>query len=129
MLLAGLLVSVLQGVLVAPVLVLQLTGQSFLLTSLLSGAAQLVGSALTLPYTAAVTAVVYFDLRVRKEGYDLELLARGVGVDPPPEDPSDRPPGPAVPVGGWGAPTAPAGGWGAPAAPADGWGPGPGPGG
>lgn len=110
--LAGLLASVLQGILVAPVIVLQLTGQSFLLTSLLTGVAQLAGSALTLPYTAAVTAVVYFDLRVRKEGYDLELLARGVGVEPPPEDPADRPAGPVAPAGGWGAPAAPAGGWG-----------------
>jgi hypothetical protein len=131
-LLAGLLASVLQGILVAPVIVLQVTGSSFLLTSILSGLAQLVGSALTLPFTAAVTAVIYFDLRVRKEGYDLELLARGVGVDPPPADPADAPPAPAGPVappGGWGAPVPPAGGWGAPAPPPGGWGPGPGAGG
>jgi hypothetical protein len=40
-------------------------------------------SALTTPFTAAVIAAVYFDLRVRKEGFDLELLARRVGVEPP----------------------------------------------
>lgn len=28
------------------------------------------------PFTAAVTAVIYYDLRVRKEGFDIELLAR-----------------------------------------------------
>ena len=28
---------------------------------------------------AAVLTVLYFDLRVRKEGFDLQLLARGVG--------------------------------------------------
>jgi len=129
-LLASLLVSVLQGILVAPVIVLQLTGSSFLLTSILTGIAQLVGSALTLPYVAAVTAVIYFDLRVRKEGYDLELLARGVGVDPPPLDSRDAPPapiGPVAPSGGWGAPA----GHGVPAAPSGGWAPGgraPGPG-
>ncbi|MEW6153081.1 MAG: hypothetical protein AB1673_03690 [Actinomycetota bacterium] len=42
------------------------------------------GSVLTTPFTAAVITVVYFDLRVRKEGFDLELLARRVGVEPPP---------------------------------------------
>ncbi|HEX7132566.1 MAG TPA: hypothetical protein VF228_08325 [Iamia sp.] len=124
-LLAGLLASVLQGILVAPVIVLQLVEASFLLTSILTGVAQLVGSALTLPFTAAVTAVIYFDLRVRKEGYDLELLARGVGVDPPPPDPSapvapTGPTGPVAPVGGWGAPAPPPGGWGGPAAPTGG---------
>ncbi|QYG92387.1 hypothetical protein HC251_07990 [Iamia sp. SCSIO 61187] len=121
-LLASLLVSVLQGILVAPVIVLQLMESSFLLTSVLTGIAQLLGSALTLPYTAAVTAVIYFDLRVRKEGYDLELLARRVGVDPPPDAEPPPPTGPVAPTGGWGAPAAPPEGWGAPAAPPGGWG-------
>ena len=35
----------------------------------------------TLPLSAAVLTVIYFDLRVRKEGFDLQLLARGVGQD------------------------------------------------
>ena len=38
-----------------------------------------VGSALTTPYTAAVIALLYFDQRVRKEGFDLEILAQGLG--------------------------------------------------
>lgn len=40
------------------------------------------GAVLTTPFSAAVIMVIYFDLRVRKEGFDLELLARNVGVDP-----------------------------------------------
>ena len=66
---------------------------------------------LTTPLSAAVLTVLYFDLRVRKEGFDLELLSRRMGVDPttvanpaflpPPQDrpaegwppPQDRPPG------------------------------------
>jgi hypothetical protein len=36
-------------------------------------------SLITLPLFAAVLTVLYFDLRVRKEGFDLQLLARGVG--------------------------------------------------
>jgi hypothetical protein len=43
---------------------------------------QTVSSALVTPLSAAVLAVLYFDLRVRKEGFDLELLARRLGVDP-----------------------------------------------
>jgi hypothetical protein len=44
---------------------------------------QTVASTLTTPFTAAIVIVVYFDLRVRKEAFDLELLARQLGVDPP----------------------------------------------
>ena len=36
---------------------------------------QTVGYTLTTPFTAAVLALLYFDQRVRKEGFDLELLA------------------------------------------------------
>ena len=53
--------------------------------------AGIASSAIVTPFTAAVTIVVYFDLRVRKEGFDLELLARGVGVEPPADLPG--PPG------------------------------------
>ena len=53
----------------------------------------ILGLALGTPLQAAVLAVVYFDLRVRKEGFDLELLARRVGVEPPGSPPDDRAPG------------------------------------
>ena len=68
--------------------------------------AQTASSALTTPLSAAVITVLYFDLRVRKEGFDLELLARRLGVDaptgsatdlmPPPRSfpPADAPPPP-----------------------------------
>jgi hypothetical protein len=39
--------------------------------------------ALTTPFTAAYVTVLYFDLRVRHEAFDLQLLALQVGVDPP----------------------------------------------
>lgn len=60
---------------------------------------QTASGVLTTPLSAAVLTVLYFDLRVRKEGFDLELLSRRMGVDPttvanpaflPP--PQDRPP-------------------------------------
>ncbi len=69
---------------------------------------QTLSGMLTTPLSAAVLTVLYFDLRVRKEGFDLELLSRRMGVDPttvanpaflpPPQDrpPTDWPP-PAPP--------------------------------
>ena len=38
---------------------------------------------ITTPFLAAVIVVLYFDLRVRKEGFDLFLLAQRMGVEPP----------------------------------------------
>lgn len=52
-----------------------------------------VAGVITTPFTAAVLTVLYFDLRVRKEAFDLELLAGRIGepagaqsgaVPPPP---------------------------------------------
>jgi hypothetical protein len=55
--------------------------------------ANIVGSGLATPFLAALIAVIYFDLRVRKEGYDIELQARRVGVEPEPgEAPAFAPP-------------------------------------
>jgi hypothetical protein len=42
-------------------------------------------AALTIPFSAAYTTVLYFDLRVRREAFDLQLLALEVGVDAPAE--------------------------------------------
>jgi hypothetical protein len=39
-----------------------------------------VGLAISTPLQAALLTVLYFDLRVRKEGFDLELLAREMGA-------------------------------------------------
>ena len=56
----------------------------------------IVGAVLTAPFMAAIVVVIYFDLRVRKEGFDLQMLASqvnpsaapGAGSDhfPPPEE-------------------------------------------
>jgi hypothetical protein len=46
-----------------------------------------------------VAVVLYFDLRVRKEGFELELLAQRVGIAPPEGTtfaPSPIPPPPPV---------------------------------
>lgn len=56
-----------------------------------------IGGALTTPFIAAVTIVLYIDLRVRKEGFDLALLAARLGDGPPAEDASVIPLPPAPP--------------------------------
>jgi hypothetical protein len=56
-----------------------------------------VGSMIATPAAAAFVTVLYIDLRVRKEGFDLLLLARGLGVErapgqePPPFIPEPAP--------------------------------------
>lgn len=54
----------------------------------LESAANFVASLVTTPFIAAVVMLVYFDLRVRKEGFDLALLAErmggGAAADPAP---------------------------------------------
>ena len=49
---------------------------------ILEHAANLVVSLITTPFVAAVTTLVYFDLRVRKEGFDPARLGEGTGGPP-----------------------------------------------
>ena len=74
-------------------------------------------SLITLPLMAAVLTVIYFDLRVRKEGFDLQLLARGVGRETSADVTSAQAVGAASGLGGF-APPSHGGGFAPPAAPA-----------
>jgi hypothetical protein len=56
-----------------------------------SRAINLIAQVITVPFLAAFIAVMYFDLRVRKEAFDLELLAGQIGVDPASITASDHP--------------------------------------
>jgi hypothetical protein len=61
------------------------------------------GSMISTPFTAAFVTVLYFDLRVRKEAFDLQLLAERIGLTAPPEGGYRPAPGPAPaprPTGG-----------------------------
>jgi hypothetical protein len=59
------------------------------------GAASVISSTLTSivvqPFIAAVLIVLYFDLRVRAEGYDLRVMATELGDGPPPPPPNSSP--------------------------------------
>jgi hypothetical protein len=81
--LAGLLTAVFTVVLQIILAALFFTSESEAVLVIGNGLAQVIASTITTPVTAAVTAVMYFDLRVRKEGFDLELMARTMGAPPP----------------------------------------------
>lgn len=95
--LAGIVQAVFSGLLLA----LVASVDNEVVNAAAGAVANTAGSVLTTPFAAAVIMVVYFDLLVRKEGFDLELLARQVGVEPPPpslaEPPTDRPTGGSEP--------------------------------
>jgi hypothetical protein len=51
-----------------------------------------VSAMIATPYTAAILTLLYFDQRVRKEGFDLQRLADGLGTPPPGWVAPDAPP-------------------------------------
>jgi hypothetical protein len=107
LLLVGILTGIAQAILLGLLAGIAGISGNDVATAVAEAIGQTAASALTTPLSAAVVTVLYFDLRVRKEGFDLELLARRIGVDPtglsgpaffPPAGPSvavtedDRPP-------------------------------------
>ena len=52
--------------------------ESLVPTVLASGVATLVAGIITLPFSAAVTGLLYIDLRMRREALDIELVSAGV---------------------------------------------------
>jgi hypothetical protein len=73
--------------------------------------------AIVYPLLAAIITVLYYDLRVRNEGFDLQLLARGVGSDTSRFDAAPERPD-AQPVGSTPVPTSSSGGFAPPEGPA-----------
>jgi hypothetical protein len=115
--LVGVITLIITGLLTAP-LVSSSTSEAT--AAVLTTIANTLSALITLPLSAAVLTVIYFDLRVRKEGFDLQLLARGVGEDPSAYATSPQVVGEASGLGGGGfAPPAPpqSGGFAPPQAP------------
>jgi hypothetical protein len=84
-----LLTILLQGVLVGPVsvaaeLVLPRITDSMALRFTLSTVFQQILGMIVTPFFSAVLVLLYYDLRIRKEAFDLEVLAKNLGVSPPP---------------------------------------------
>lgn len=79
LILAGVVSTLVQGVFFVGILV---NPGNDVLVLVLATIAGILGLAIATPFVAALTTVVYFDLRIRKEGFDLELLAREIGASP-----------------------------------------------
>ncbi len=79
-LLVTILSLLVQGLLLAPLLT---DSDNEVLGGILTSLGSIVANVFTLPIQAAVITILYFDLRVRKEGLDLELLARDIGAGSP----------------------------------------------
>jgi hypothetical protein len=77
------LVAVISGILEFVFLAPAFFTDSLLAIAVLSGLSSIVGYAISTPLQAAIIAIVFFDQRVRKEGLDLELLARSLGTEAP----------------------------------------------
>jgi hypothetical protein len=87
--------------------------------AVLSTALTIILLAILYPLLASIITVIYYDLRVRNEGFDLQLLAQGVGADTSrfesapelPGSPSSTPPPvpqPGPGTGGFAPPEGPA---------------------
>ncbi len=80
-LLVSVLAGVLQGLLVLiPAALADGNEAALAVATVLAGT---ISGTLTTPFTAAIFTLVYFDQRVRSEGFDLELLAQGLGESAP----------------------------------------------
>jgi hypothetical protein len=105
-------------------------GDNEFVFDLANGVFGAVASVVTIPFVAAVVAVIYFDLRVRKEGFDLQLMAQRIGSPAGSVSPTLMPWTQPVPGagGGWVPPPRPP--WSAPQPPSSppATGPPPGPG-
>jgi hypothetical protein len=58
------------------------SGHSTLVDIVLRVVSGSISSLITVPFAAALTVVIYLDLRVRKEGFDVQLLAAQIGLEP-----------------------------------------------
>ena len=80
-LLVSVLAGILQGLLtLIPAALADGNEVVLAITAVIAGT---VSVTLTTPFTAAIFSLVYFDQRVRREGFDLELLAQGLGERAP----------------------------------------------
>ncbi len=92
LILSAIITSLLTTVVTIPITLLATlaTGfsESLVPTVLASGVATLVAGIVTLPFSAAVTGLLYIDLRMRREALDIELVSAGVHPSPDPWPPT-----------------------------------------
>jgi hypothetical protein len=85
-----LMAAILGGAVQALLVGVFLSGSSIVVVILIVSLAAAISAILVRPFVSSIRTVLYYDLRVRKEGYDLELLAEQLGI-PPSEMPPAQP--------------------------------------
>ena len=80
-LIAGVVAGLVSAIFTIPAALVDSSLVGFLLRAI----GTVLASLITTPFSSAVALVMYMDLRVRKEGYDLERMAQQLGVGLPPE--------------------------------------------
>lgn len=75
------------------------TNGNLVATAVVTGIVGFAVSVVTTPFTAALHTAIYFDLRVRNEGFDLWLLAQNVGTEAPAGGFPSQPGAPTVSTG------------------------------
>ena len=88
LILSAIITSLLTTVVTVPITLIATLASGFseslVPTVLASGIATLVAGIITLPFSAAVTGLLYIDLRMRREALDIELVSAGVQPSPDP---------------------------------------------
>jgi len=79
LILGSILAGIIQSAVTAAFLAVTFSTDSEVVSVFASFLASVLAGAITTPFVAAVTIVLYIDLRVRKEGFDLALLAARLG--------------------------------------------------
>jgi hypothetical protein len=97
LLIAGIISQVISVLFALPAIVLEQnpSESQFLITLVVSALGGVVAATITAPFTAAATALLYVDRRIRREGLDIEL-ARAAGVSIPGRT-DTAPPAPPAP--------------------------------
>ncbi len=122
-LIVGVLTSVVAGVIVGILLAFSSSDLATIVVLFVSG---VLTTILFTPITASAYVVLSIDLRVRKEGYDIQLLASQLGSRPGSSALSFLPRPPLMwggPSNGWGPPPPGQPGWGPPQPGQQAWGP------
>jgi hypothetical protein len=98
LLVAGLLATIVSGVVSGAVAAVSVaSGDEPVALFFIAAVSGTAGALISTPFSAAYHTVLYFDLRVRKEAFDLRLLASRLGVEPPPGwEPLPEPPRPSA---------------------------------
>lgn len=87
----GFLIAGLVGAGIEAILTPIVSGTDSLTTAvLLDAVVRSISAIVTTPFSAALVGIIYFDLRVRKEGFDVQLLAQRIGS--PADAPGALPP-------------------------------------